>query len=465
MKKGITGFLMLALTGLLFQGCALLEQQNTSAADEVMVEEIKAPGSYDSADTAIFVAKDEEKRSATFYNINVGKNYTLTYDGTTAIRNKHGQAMTMTQMEVGNIVDITFLKDEKKLSSISLSTESWTHTSVDKFEINEARRDITIGSGIYRYQKDLAILAEGKLVELMDINAADILTVSGIDNVIYSIIVDKGHGYLRLNGDENLIGGWIEVGQELIRSITDDMLLVVPEGNYDVFVSNKGVYGAKNVSVRRNEEVTLDFSDLEVEEKKTGVVVFSLNPSDAALYVDGTQVDTSGPVTLTYGIHQLYATADGYSSSRSYLKVGEPAAGITVTLDKLDSDETDVDDEENTNQDDKEETTSDNNSSTTVTGNDTSSTVTGNDSNSSVSGSDTTTTSYYQIHVDSPSGVEVYLDGNYIGVAPASVKKSSGNHVITLRKSGYVTRSYTVNVDTEKKDVTYSFVELEKENE
>jgi len=64
------------------------------------------------------------------------------------------------------------------------------------------------------------------------------------------------------------------------------------------------------------------------------------------------------------------------------------------------------------------------------------------------------------VHIDAPENVEVYLDGNYVGISPCSFKKTSGSHVITLRKSGYETRSYTVQVDEEEKDVSYSFVDL-----
>ena len=66
----------------------------------------------------------------------------------------------------------------------------------------------------------------------------------------------------------------------------------------------------------------------------------------------------------------------------------------------------------------------------------------------------------YAVHIDAPENVEVYLDGNYVGISPCSFKKTSGSHVITLRKSGYETRSYTVQVDEEEKDVSYSFVDL-----
>ena len=41
-----------------------------------------------------------------------------------------------------------------------------------------------------------------------------------------------------------------------------------------------------------------------------------------------------------------------------------------------------------------------------------------------------------------------------------SFKKEEGTHVITFRLSGYETRSYTISVDGEKKDVTFSFATL-----
>ena len=66
----------------------------------------------------------------------------------------------------------------------------------------------------------------------------------------------------------------------------------------------------------------------------------------------------------------------------------------------------------------------------------------------------------YKVFVDAPAFAEGYLDGNYVGIAPTSFAKSEGSHIITLRRSGCETRSYTISVDREYKDVTYSFAEL-----
>ena len=71
-------------------------------------------------------------------------------------------------------------------------------------------------------------------------------------------------------------------------------------------------------------------------------------------------------------------------------------------------------------------------------------------------------TGKYKVYIDAPSGAEAYLDGNYIVITPVSFNKVSGSYVVTLRKTGYQTRSYTLQIDAEEKDVNYSFTDLIK---
>ena len=188
-------------------------------------------------------------------------------------------------------------------------------------------------------------------------------------------------------------------------------------------ISHKGGSGIKNVIINRNEETTLDIGDLVIPEPERGMVIFTLSPSLADLYIDGVKTDVSEPVTLEYGIHQLIAKADGYKSVTQYIRVNQDSVGVNVVLDAID---------------DKDE-----------------------EKESSESSSQTDTiTDYYKVYIDAPEQVEVYLDGNYVGISPCSFKKSAGSHVITLRKGGYETRSYTVQIDEENKDISYSFVDL-----
>ena len=388
------------------------------------------PDSYDSADTAVLVDINSVDNTVTLLNLDLGKRYTLSMDGTTRFADKYGKAISLEQLQEGDIVDVTFLKSRKHLTSMQLSQTAWQYDDVERYELNTVRNEVSIGGEVFQLSRDTQYFSQGHSIEKMDLNPSDILTFQGIDSTVLSVTVQKGHGYLRLVNDENFIGGWLEIGQAQIVRITEDMLVTVPEGSYQVDISYNGGGGTKNVVINRNEETTLDIGDLEVAEAQYGMVLFSMSPSGAELYIDGSQVDPSQPITLEYGIHQIIAKADGYKSLTQYLRVAQESAGVDVQLDKVDSD--------------SEEST-DSSSSTSSTG--------------STATTDTTTT-YYRVHIDAPENVEVYLDGNYVGISPCSFKKTSGSHVITLRKTGYETRSYTVQVDEEQKDVSYSFVDL-----
>lgn len=387
---------------------------------------LTGPESFDSADTAVLVEKNENDETVTFLNLDLGRRYTLSYDGTTGFYDKYGESISLSQAAPGDIVDVTFLKSQKHLTTLQLSAAAWSHRNVERYEINSLRNEVTIGQEVFKLTENTQYLSSGRSIEQMDLNPSDVLSFQGLDSQILSVTVEKGHGYLRLANDENFVGGWIEIGQSVIQRITEDMLLVVPEGSYQVNISNNGSGGIKSVVINRNEELVLDIGDLEVAQPQYGMVLFSLSPSSAELYIDGSQVDTSQPITLEYGIHQMIARANGYKSLTQYLRVGQESAGVDVVLDSI------TEDEESSSTEPEESSTSDAD----------------------------TTTSYYRVYVDAPEEVEVYLDGNYVGISPCSFRKSAGSHTVTLRKTNYITRSYTIQVDEEEKDITYSFADL-----
>lgn len=428
------------------KGSAGLQSQGESLQDGAALEKTTAqtrvdtgfvltgPDSYDSADTPVIVDMNSDDNTVTFLNLEIGRRYTLSMDGTTKLYDKYGESVSLEQIRKGDIVDITFLKSKKHLTSMQLSDKAWSYNNIERYEINTVRDEVTIGQEIFKLSENTQYFSGGRSIDEMDLNPADVLSFQGMDTEILSVNVEKGHGYLRLANDENFIGGWIEIGQSLIQHITEDMLLTVPEGSYEVNISYNGNGGTKHVVINRNEETTLDIGDFEIAAPKYGTILFSTSPSDTRIYIDGTEVDASQPVELEYGIHQLIAKADGYQSITRYLRVGQETAGIDVVLDAVGSD-----DEENS---------------------------AGSTAESSLDASESdTVTGYYKVYVDAPERVEVYLDGNYVGISPCSFRKSAGSHVITLRKSGYETRSYTVQIDEEKKDFSYSFAELVKTGE
>lgn len=447
--QAVTVILMMAL---LITGCAsevsnigLAKDKENNAMDTGF--SMTTVGSYDSADTAVVMSVDQDNSSVSFLNMDTGKQYTLYYDGTTYIKDKYDGPMTISQLRAGDVVDVNFLKGKRQIASMQLSPKAWVYDNIKNYDFGGINRTASIGSSTYSLPENVVVLSGGKRVEVMDVVAQDVVSISGIDHQIYSISVEKGHGYLRLKNDQALLGGWIEVGNSVIREITEDMLLVVPEGSYQVLLSNDGVSCTKDIVVERDKEVVLDVGDLEITRDKTGKILFSVTPDSAKVTVDGTPVDISKAVELSYGIHQVHLEAEGYDSLTKYIQVGSEKASISFTLEESKEEDT----ESSISQNALEEDEQDNDTDTTL------------DDTSSISENTISAASSNKVYIDAPKNVEVYLDDNYIGIAPVSFKKSTGSHTVTLRKSGYVTRSYTIYLYNDGEDITYSFTDLEKE--
>ncbi len=403
---------------------------------------VSTVGSYDSADTAVVMEVDQKNNCVIFMNMDTGRQYTLYYDGTTYVTDKYDGPMTISQIRAGDVVDVNFLKGKRQIASIKVSPSAWVYENIENYNLGGINKTASIGPNTYSLPDEAVVLSEGKRVEVMDVVAQDLVTIRGIDHKIYSINVERGHGYLRLRNEQALLGGWIEVGNTVIREITEDMLLVVPEGSYQVALSNGGVSSVKDIVIERDKETVLDVGDIEIVQNKTGKILFSVTPAGAAVSIDGKSTDISKAVELSYGIHQIHLEAEGYDSLTKYIQVGSEYAKISFALEEK-KEEEDSTVSENSLQvtEPKKKETSD-----------------------SVSDNTITPTQSNRVYIDAPKNVEVYLDSNYVGVAPVSFKKTIGSHTISLRKSGYKTKSYTIYLYNDGEDITYSFPDLEKES-
>lgn len=434
MKKTNYKWLLLSfiLLGYMMVGCSKETPKPQPEAEEVTIESTYVEILADSLDEAIIVSVSEGKKEIKFYNLVKGRTYTLTYDGTTGMKNRFGDEIVPGQLAEGDMVRVTFIKDEKRIKSIQLLETVDTYQDIDVFEINKAARIMEFKGEQYNLHDNCLVLSQGKSIQLEEIHATDCLKIVAADHKVYGITVEKGHGYVRLSGHEAFVGGWIEVGQAVITEVSEEMLLVVPEGTYTLYISHDGVAGSKEVVVSRGEEALVDVADLQTEKiKKTGKIIFTITPTEAELYVDGELTDYSSEVELDYGIHQIKIKADGYHTLKQYIKVGEPTATLNIKLEETEAGEEDKDDDEEADE--------------SVSGN-------------SVSG--ITSASDYRVYIDAPVGAELYLDGTYVGVVPTNFAKKEGTYVISLRKDGYQTRSYTLQLDDAQKDVSYSFSDL-----
>lgn len=442
MKKKVLILLNLIILSLLM-GC----ENNLPSERESPSPEPETVFVY--SDTCIVTGKNASEETITFQNIDTGLRYTLSYNNLTFFSDKYGNGIVPKQLENGQICDISFYRENKLLKTLDVSSKYFSYSNVDKFKFyNMGTRMEYLGDN-YDLDSNIVVASGKEDIDVLEIADGDILTIIGYEHTIYSIILDKGHGYVSFNNDDYFVDGFVEIGKE-IKKITKDMILTVPEGVYDVRVSKDGTCGVKEVTVGRNQEVQVELGDIEIV-KKAGKINLSLSPEEANVYVDGVKQQNVKDLELEYGIHEIIVRADGYETLSRYISVGSAETDISFNLDKIDSDEDDEDDgsETNTNENDNNASKDD------VNNNQVSDDATD-------KGADTNTENDTGklVYIDAPAGAELYLDGNYVGIVPTSFAKTTGTVIVTLRKNGCQTRSYTIALEDPENDSHYSFSEL-----
>jgi len=482
--------MLITMLGIYYISKEYKEQQNAKRAEEIKEEIESNPVADEDLEyeiIAMLVGKDEEDQKLKFMSVDNDRLFELEYSNSTPIFGKHGNYLTLEQIPLGEVLDVTYSVHSRKLKQLKISDEAWTFTDVTKFSINEEEKRMDIAGSTYKLPKTAIVSYKDELASFMDVTDVDTLIVKGYGRKICSIIVDRGHGYIRLQNDSYFEGGWIEIGQEIIKPVTEEMLIPVPEGNYHVRLTNRGYAAEEDVTVERDRESLIDLSKVNIKEVAIGHVAFTIIPDYAQLYIDGEITDYEDRVPLEFGIHKVHVELAGYKGVDTNIRVSDQYVNVDITLEKDGGDTSKTSTTGGTSRTTPTPTPSATPSAIPTTTNavypalapaapaqfatSSSSTSTTSTTSSTSSSSTTSTTNPTDVisntkkaFIECPEEAEVFVDGIYVGITPVLfAKPNPGSHVVTLSRNGYVTKSYTVSVPDDNNDVTFSFSDLVKD--
>ena len=372
---------------------------------------------------AVLTDIDEDNKSISFTAVENGDDNVYSYNNATEVYSKSKVAMSIAQLEPGDVVDLYYNTGSLIITKLQISTDDdvWENGKVTSFKINDIEQEMKIGKTLYYFTSQIAVFSEGRPIKINELTEMDQLTVRGYKNQVVSIVVDKGHGYVTLTGESLFVGGLINIGGVLARNIESGMLLSVTEGTYLVQVVNGNYKADKYVTVRRGEESVVDFSDVVAEIHEKGNVKFNIDVAKAKLYIDGNAYDYSSILTLPTGEHKIKVTASGYDDYEAKINIEAKYQAFNISLTEGDSSEDETETESET-------------------------VVAGEDKVSKIN----------DVTVTGPVGGSVYFDGTYMGTAPVTFDMVTGTHVISILYNKKI-NSYTVNLEEGANDVEYDF--------
>ncbi|GKX28553.1 hypothetical protein SH1V18_10330 [Vallitalea longa] len=347
---------------------------------------------------------DSENDQLTILNIENNESVTLKIDSAVDIKDEYGSLMTLVQFNVGDMIETKYDKKEKRPDFIHKTAKTWKRSKINEVVVDKEKKTITVGNDIYNYTDDLVTIFNGNSFGMDDLAPEDEVTLMGYKDNVWTIIMEKGHGYISLNNHSNFIGGILEIGTNKTVNIEENTLVAVPVGVHDILVTNDQLTYETEVMVEKDQRVTIDVKDAT---PRKGMVQFSVAQKDISFTINGeTYSDFSKPISLDYGKYTIKIVKDGFVDWENELVVNKPFATFEIDLEKKPT----------------------------------------------------------YIHVDSPEGADIYIDGNFIGVLPITTPIEPGEHTITLRRDGYFSKMYEIVVKDNGEDSYQTFPELEKLN-
>ncbi|WP_313130157.1 PEGA domain-containing protein [Anaerocolumna sp.] len=416
-----------------------------STSKDTNVEEQTGSLEFDKQIIGVLKEINRENNSITFFDVKKKEDIVTNYTSGTIIYDKYEQAMVLEQLKLGELVEVYYNSDNSELVKLQISNQAWEYKNANNWGIDTINKIFTIGDNKYKYGRNISILSNDTFLKPEDLHEKDLLTIKGLDREIFSIQITKGHGTITFEEYEDFVGGIVFVGNDSILPITENMVVTVREGEYEVTLENGSLAGTKTARVKRDENVLLNMSEYRKPAVKSGLVSFEILPEGAELYLDDVIQSYDEPIKLEYGKYMAKVILKGYETYENTIIVDEASKTIAIELEvPLD----DLDDSGSYNSDQTDNANGEENNNEEIP-----------DKSSSQGGKQI---SGQLIYILEPEGASVYLDGELKGIAPVSFPKITGNHYITLIKNGYETKTYTIEATNDGEDTYFNFPEMLK---
>ena len=385
-----TSIVVLLLTVMIWScGCA---KRHGTKSDSTQAASQTGSTTQNSAEgeKLLGVISDIEKEQSLFSvaDVNSGWVYKVVYTPSTDFLSRFGEPLAADQLEIGELIDIVWDDTKTAAKSIQVSYDAWEYEDVMGLSYDQRENNIMICGETFVYQNSLvlydksrelseaafsqtegqkdagaldtasvgeqnaasgdgqetasadAALTPGKrnAITLQEISNQDTVTCRGYRGKICSVVVNKGHGYIRLSNYSTYIGGTIAVGG-VIEPVEKDMVLTVPVGNWTLEIDKDGKMGTKDIVVSQNEDQTVNLANLIIVATRRGVMQFNVTPEDCVITIDGKEYRGQTKFILEYGKHKVSVSAVDYKAYNGTITLQSPYMNVNVELTEISEDE------------------------------------------------------------------------------------------------------------------------------
>lgn len=365
-------------------------------------------------ETKIFVEKEMVRVTGVILDINYSdKDVTISNIETedeikirldnAKILDEYGKPMTIQELKIGDIIYSKYDKNNGEPETFRLSSEAWEYTTKELI-VNSDEKKVYRGTEGYYYTDQLIVIDHGGSFSMDTFTEVDNVTIKGYKDQLCSIEIIDGHGYIELINYSFFVDAVISIDRNQTFVIKEEMEpILVSEGNHKVVLEKEGYEDyIEEVVVLPNTTATVNLDEFQI---KKGQVEFKVDRQNVLLYLNDIQVeDILEPVLLDYGEYQLSIVDNGKVIYEEQLIVDKPYMLYNITVAEPEPEPE------------------------------------------------------RQVHINSGTiGAQVFVNNQFVGYTPISIKLEPGDHSVLLTKEGFKNATYNINIADSTSELNFTF--------
>lgn len=169
--------------------------------------------------------------------------------------------------------------------------------------LKSTRRQELYQTGVtsYEYDKNTLFIYNGDFIKDEDLNKEDVVTLKGVGDTVWTVTVEKYHGFIELQNTDRVENLSVTVDGEKIKF--ENNRAAVSSGVHSLGISGDNIDTLNvDIHVPAGEVYSVDMASVQ---EKTGVLTLNVNVDNCIIVVDGKQVGKDTPVVLSMGSYPI----------------------------------------------------------------------------------------------------------------------------------------------------------------
>ncbi|MDO4531131.1 MAG: PEGA domain-containing protein [Bacillota bacterium] len=258
------------------------------------------------------------------YDITAAERKTILLTEETLFLDENGQESGADSIHGGDVAVVTLSEDGETALSIDCGGDGISTREATGLAAEESAGKLIGEKDSYAYGKQAMFLYREEELSPKDLEPCDLLELTLVDDVVWSVQVLEYHGYIEVENAKNIKDGKIRLDEEEELPLEEGMKLAVRAGQHQVTVTGSNIeQRTDTLFVEAGEDLEYDLSKAQ---EKMGVIIIDANVTDYKLYINGAAAES--PAVLPMGEYDVVILKNGYMEWNQHVTL----AADSVTL-------------------------------------------------------------------------------------------------------------------------------------